>query len=301
MPRCGGAGDRWTFGCGAKTSSQGGAAGELETLQPKVLLYDDRGRPVTRQEEREEAGRATEVFAWSTFMQTSTVVESLQDSCQKGLILSHLQLLHSLLPAVTEADLKVVKNDIQGGGVRVVALKAMQAGALRMAPILPGASIQARLQKQPNASYVLRIRLSRSGDITDWYLIGGGSLPSASAVVDGGKGVVQQHAWQPGHFPWPLWLVKRVPDVSQANCAFQDMDVRSVSTFGLSTVAEGEEGAFADNCDITIPVLVNTAVLAQGDELKVRWAPLPSAPREARAPVNWTTQARKQLRKAKQQ
>ena len=68
-----------------------------------------------------------------------------------------------------------------------------------------------------------------------------------------------------------------------------------------STVVEGQEGAFADNNDVTIPVLVDTAVLAQGDELKVHWVPRPSAPREARAPVNWTTQARKQLRKAKQQ
>ena len=38
----------------------------------------------------------------------------------------------------------------------------------------------------------------------------------SSAVADQG-GVVTQHSWKPFHLPWPLWYVKRVSDVKEAN------------------------------------------------------------------------------------
>ena len=56
---------------------------------------------------------------------------------------------------------------------------------------------------------------------------------------------------------------------------------------------------FADNCDITFPVLVNTIALAAGDELKVHWVPRPAAAKEPRGAVTWATQARRQLNKSK--
>ena len=290
---------KWDFG-NVKTGSLAPAE---EILQPKVLVYDARGFPVTRQEEQEDSTRfSPQVFNWSAFMQTSTVVECFQETCQKAFILSHLHSLHSQLPPVTEADLRLVKNDIQGGGVRVVALKAMREGALRMAPIVTGSSSHGRLTKTPNATYVLRIRLAHSGENAEWFLNGSGTLPPPSSVSESGGSVAQQHAWQPGHFPWPLWFVKRVSAEVDANCKFQDMDVRSVSTFALkeqATSAVAEE-AFADNTDITIPVLVNTAVLAVGEELKVHWPSQSRTAKDTRSSMTWATQARRQLSKAKQ-
>ena len=96
-----------------------------------------------------------------------------------------------------------------------------------------------------------------------------GVLPRASAVAEGVSGQdVIQHKWQPAHNPWPLWFIKRVSEVGASNCSIQEVDVRIVTTFDHS--AGGKE-AFADNCDVMLPLLVNTKALAQGEELRVYW------------------------------
>ena len=94
-------------------------------------------------------------------------------------------------------------------------------------------------------------------------------LPKASAVAEGVNGQeVTQHKWQPAHNPWPLWFIKRVSEVGASNCSIQEVDVRIVTTFDHSA---GGKKAFADNCEVKLPLLVNTKALAQGEELQVHW------------------------------
>ena len=49
--------------------------------------------------------------------------------------------LRRLLPPITEEHLTVVKVGTRAGGVRVMAVKAMGAGSLRMAPLVTGAAL----------------------------------------------------------------------------------------------------------------------------------------------------------------
>ena len=109
-------------------------------------------------------------------------------------------------------------------------------------------------------------------------------------------GVVTQHSWKPAHFPWPLWYVKRVTDPTEANCSFEELDSRCVSTFDQ----QGRGEAFADNCDVTVPVLVNTQALAAGEELRVLWAHKPVAKNEKSSKVTWASQARVMIGKQQQ-
>ena len=71
------------------------------------------------------------------------------------------------------------------------------------------------------------------------------------------------------------------------------MVVRSVSTFAL----KGRGEPSADNFDIAIPVLVNVAALAQGEELRVHWSAAVAAKADKRAGITWASQARQSLSK----
>ena len=103
-----------------------------------------------------------------------------------------------------------------------------------------------------------------------------------------------QHSWMPGHNPWPLWFIKRVGEVGDSNCSFQEMDVRVVSTFDLQD--DGE--AFASNFDMTLPVLVNSKDLSVGEELRVFWAVRhTSRPSTKMDKVTWASQARTSIGK----
>ena len=265
-------------------------------LQPQIIEYDGRGCPLSKQEE--QSSGVHEVYGWSKFMQTSCVVDSMSETCLKTLILAHLHMLHLKLPPITEAHLKMVKGDIRGEGVRVVAVSAMEQGTLRMAPIVIGGACLARLAKETAAPH-LKVRVTRGGETSEWCLTGVATLPTASAVAEKG-GVVTQHSWKPVHLPWPLWYVKRVSDVNEANCVFEEMDSRSVSTFDQ----KGRGEPFAENCDVVVPVLVNTKALAAGDELRVLWVHKVLVTKgqkaQSSAKITWDSQARLKLGKQQQ-
>ena len=262
-------------------------------MQPQVIEYDSRGRPLSKQEEKKS--EVQEVYGWRKFMNTSCVVESMNDTCVKTLILAHLHMLHFQLPRIAETHLKIVKGGIGGPGVRVVAVSAMEQGTLRMAPIVIGGACLVRLTKESAASH-LKVRVTRKGETSEWCLTGAPTLPPASAVAEQG-GAVTQHSWKPGHFPWPLWFVKRVVDVKEANCSFEDVDTRCVTTFDH----KGRADPFADNCDVIVPVLVNTSALVAGEELRVFLAQKPVAKKEkTSSTITWASQARVKMSKQQQ-
>ena len=65
--------------------------------------------------------------------------------------------------------------------------------------------------------------------------------------------------------------------------------MRIVTTFDHS--AGGKE-AFADNCDVTLPLLVNAKALAQGEELRVHWPAQMLVKRQKKSRITWEEQAR---------
>ena len=163
-----------------------------------------------------------------------------------------------------------------------------------MAPMATGPACLTRLAKETTTSH-LKVRVTRNGEVTEWCLTSGASLPAASAVADQGS-VVTHHSWRPYHFPWPLWYIQRVSDVNQANCKFEDMLARCVSTFDQ----KGRGEAFADNCDVAVPVLVNTKSLVAGDELRVFWPQKPVAKPAQSSKITWASQARIKIAKQQQ-
>ena len=61
-----------------------------------------------------------------------------------------------------------MKGDTRDGRVRVVAMNAMEAGALRMAPLVTGGACLARLSKEAATNYVLKVRVTQSGNSSEW-------------------------------------------------------------------------------------------------------------------------------------
>ena len=276
---------KYIFGQGASTAN---APGAVVAMQPKVIEYDSKGRPLSKQKEQSSETQREE-FGWAKFMESSCARDSMTDTCAKTLILAHLHMLHFQLPRPTEAHLKIVKGDIRGGGVRVVAVSAMKEGALRMAPMATGPACLTRLAKETATTH-LKVRVTRHGEVSEWCLTCGPPLPAPSAVAEQGS-VVTQHSWKPCHFPWPLWFIKRVSHVDEANCKFEEMLARCVSTFDQN----GRGEPFADNCDVVVPVLVNTKSLGVGDELRVLWAQKSVAKPADSSKITWVSQARVKL------
>ena len=294
----------FTLGKGAITPGEGAPQGaSTPTMQPKVIQYDENGRPLTKQDERAGDGTA-EVFGWSAFMDTSCIVEGIEEASLKTTILSHIYALHRQLPTITDAELKLTRGGTHGDGVHVVAAKALDVGAVRLAPLVQSGTCLSRLSQQASSPYVLQVRVLRDGNTSEWYLSGSGSLPTpaqptASAVAEQPEMVHSQHNWVNGNFPWPLWFVKRAHGTQECNCQFKQVEVRCIGTFQMPTSAAAEE-AFADNFDLSLPMLVNTKPLREGEELVVFWPSKPKVTKEKKVQVTWASQARSKLGKQRQ-
>ena len=234
-----------------------------------------------------------EVYGWSAFMATSCMQNVMDETWMKCVILGQLHRLHAQLPVVNQFDLKLSKGDTRGAGVRVVALKDIPAGSLRMAPLVVGGACLSRRSKDVGAPYLLKIKVTYAGSTVEWYLNGSGTLPAASAVAESADNTVDVHNWMPGHSPWPLWFVTRASDAEESNCQFVDVDVRMVTTFAPASPLE----AFADNVDITIPTLVNTSALVKGEELKVVWMQRQKNKAQKAEKITWASQARMKIGK----
>ena len=163
-----------------------------------------------------------------------------------------------------------------------------------MVPIVTGISSMGRLTQAAAPGHVLKVTLRQSGNTDHWQLMASGSLPKASAVAEVNGEEVTEHKWAAGHNPWPLWFVRRVAEAGNSNCSFQEVLVRSVTTF--EHPAGGEP--FADNCDVTLPILVNTRALHAGEELRVHW-PLEQIEKHSnkKDSATWTEQARRAVGK----
>ena len=137
--------------------------------------------------------------------------------------------------------------------------------------------------------YWLKVSFTQSGHTSHWYLSSGGNLPKASAVAEVDAKTVTQHKWIPGNNPWPLWFVKRVSEEGASNCSFQNVLVRGVNTFAQ----DGGGEPFADNFDVTLPLLVNHKALAQGEELQVHWpCHTVFTKKQTKKHITWETEAR---------
>ena len=103
----------FTLGTRADSAPTMSTASSSETtMQPKVIAYDENGRPTCKQEVASES--RTEVFGWSDFMQTICMTETLEETGMKSMIIAQIHLLHKKLPQVTEDHVKLTKGSTRG-------------------------------------------------------------------------------------------------------------------------------------------------------------------------------------------
>ena len=200
--------------------------------------------------------------------------------------------LSSLLPVTTADDVTVGKSAASKQW-RVCAGRDLAVAALRLAPLLPSPA-WARVLPRSASPLAVPVEV-HSGSLPParFFLLGGSSMPKASAVAES-DGVIRQHEWKQGHFPWPFWYVRRVEREEDANCCLLRVIVRTVSTFAFDGHALDP---FSDNYDIYIPVLTNTRSFARGDELTVWWTSELRPPPAKQQSTTWEKQARVELRR----
>ena len=73
--------------------------------------------------------------------------------------------------------------------------------------------------------------------------------------------------------------------------------MRGVSVCDL----KGRGEPIADNCEVAVPVLVNTKALKAGEELRVLWSRKPVVKQDKTSKVTWASQARLKIGKQQHQ
>ena len=200
--------------------------------------------------------------------------------------------LHRLLPPLVSGDVTLGKAE-GSKPFQVCAGKDFAVDALRMAPLVPSPAWPRVLVRSTSPLAVPVEVHSGLLLVGHFVLLGAAAMPKASALAEA-DGVIRQHDWKPGQFPWPFWYVRRVNREEDANFSL----VRVVSRTVVTCAFDGRNmDPFCDNFDVHIPVLTNTRVLARGDELTVwsRPQPRPSAPKAQS--TTWEKQARADLRR----
>jgi hypothetical protein len=171
----------------------------------------------------------------------------------------------------------------------MVAAKALEVHALKLAPLVQGANRIVTSSVQPWALTATVTGSANCGQPVDIFILGSSTLPfitkqaaaeaaSAAAMHQGlsagapavavDSGVISDHDWKQNSFPWPFWVVRRSDRAEECNCELTAVTVRSVDTFAW----DGQLGdPFVDSLDISVPLMVNFKPLGKGDELVVFW------------------------------
>ena len=172
--------------------------------------------------------------------------------------------LHRLLRPLVLGDVTLGKAD-GAKQLRVLAGKHFAVDELHMAPLVSSPAWPRVLVKTTSPLAVPVEVHSGTNPVHHFFLVGAIALPKASALAEP-DGVVRQHDWKAGHFPWPFWFVRRVDREEDANCSL----VRVVTRVVLTCSFDGRPSdPYCDNFDVHIPVLTNTSALDRGDELTV--------------------------------
>ena len=200
--------------------------------------------------------------------------------------------LHRLLRPLVLGDVTLGKAD-GAKQLRVLAGKHFAVDELHMAPLVSSPAWPRVLVKTTSPLAVPVEVHSGTTPVHHFFLVGAIALPKASALAEP-DGVVRQHDWKPGHFPWPFWFVRRVGREEDANCSL----VRVVTRVVLTCSFDGRPSdPYCDNFDVHIPVLTNTRALALGDELTVWSRPQSRTTVPKAQSTTWEKQARADLRK----
>ena len=114
----------------------------------------------------------------------------------------------------------------------MVVAKALKPRTVWMVPFVTGAGCLSRFTSVIAHTYALKVEVIRGSGVAEWFLGHAGGLPTEGAVPSADN-VVSKHNWRPSHAPWPVWWVKRVESMAEANCIFEDIEARMVTTFDL--------------------------------------------------------------------
>ena len=109
----------------------------------------------------------------------------------------------------------------------------------------------------------------------------------AAAVAASSTAASGDQDWKKMNFPWPFWSARRSELKPGANCSLSPVSVAAAVAAGAKGVIDE---AFVDTFEVVLPVMVNTAPLAKGEELVVFW-PSRHAPKKRPSKVVTTTWA----------
>ncbi len=199
--------------------------------------------------------------------------------------------LHAKLPAITQDTLAVLRGgDLKR--VRVVAVKHVDAGALRLPPLVTSRHSFVTLCTSP---YSIQVMVPlEGGDSVCLHIVAAPNLPKP--LLFAGTPSVEGHQWKPCDMAWPFWAVRRSDVAAQCNCVFSAVPVNCVSTFGLGRAGDSNvvpSGPVASPSELVIDTMTNERDLEKDEELVVYWpARVSSKSAPTARPRTWRDQVR---------
>ena len=263
-------------------SSSSAPAEALQTLQPKVLKFED-GVAVTGQDVLREKERREET-CWSNGF--NRVFEETQLFSARTLVFQALQCVATEAPILTEADLQIWTLGKQG--TNVFAQREFAVGELFLLPMSFDVSNIVEKTQHPHA-------VPCGVDSLGLYITPSMKQPAMGPAKDRAAPAAKD-----GFLPL-FWVMRRVPPTDEdgmklVNCSIVMVDTTMVMSTGLGvSPLDRPQNHAHKTCLVQVPVMTNHRVIQKGEILAVR-GPVKAAKEKTQRQQTWRDNAAKKSR-----
>ena len=270
---------------GGDHSSGHGGGSVSSPPHPKLIAFDAQVKPTSSQDTWITC-IPEERFLWSQFLETEEVGCALCSEQARSVLFAALHSQQNMA-MLTEQDLQVVRRADAKAPV-VLAARDFEAHALCSVLVAsrPGLIMEKSLSPQAITAQVqlddgILVTLSVCGSVSlppavqtevaavaAKDAVASNAAVAANGVAHAGRGEewVSKHEWRKHHSVLPFWCIPRSGAQEKANLVLQVVLSRVVTAHQAIGKAGGDG---ASVCEVSFPVMTNSAKVATGEELVV--------------------------------
>jgi hypothetical protein len=247
-------------------------------LQPKVIEFDElTGKPKNTQHSRvvqHEKGKTEQKsktsLPWRDWMQSSSAETQSRKSCEMGLALAVLHMLHADCVAVKQPIDVEIGEDKKP---RVVATRDVEEGTLQLPPCIPKTNKLFDNSVHPYRACITVTRqptLGQNDAVASKTLYANPEWKAPESVVEQG---VTTWKYNDSDFSMhPFWAVRRLTVAQQAKEHLPENCEIITAQYATTTVGTFNDDTISHSHRVNVSVLRNKVPLKQGDELIIHLA-----------------------------
>lgn len=251
------------------SSSADSSSAHQAALQPSLIRYHD-GKPINQHEEVLQTNGVAvhEKFNWSKFLTTQH--ESAMGEWIKAELYAAISRASQVHGVSSQEVVGIYKGGSLGKEVRVVAERDIPVNGVVICPLVRSVMQFVRHSQNP---WTLTASYAADGvPQQEFHFVVSPSVPKllSSLEESASDSCRSDHQWLSSHLMHPFWCMRKVENVTKANCTIQQCQVRVMRT---TVVQIPESGPAVGTADIQFPVIVPCTAIRCNEELCVYWVP----------------------------